>query len=61
LISYGHPPGEVWNYTLRQLNGYLMLASERRKKEKASELALATLAARGSPDSLKKQLRELER
>lgn len=51
----------VWGYTPRQLNGYVALAAERRKREAVETLSLHTLASRGSADALKKQLRELEK
>jgi hypothetical protein len=49
----------VWSYTPRQIVGFLDLAHKRRKAQAAEQLSLNTLAARGEPQEVERQHREL--
>jgi len=57
----GHPPEAVWNYTPRQLEAYLKLATARRKYEAAEYVSLTLMATRGPPDEVQKQLTDWTR
>jgi hypothetical protein len=61
LISLGHDAVAVWNYTPRQLNGFLRFASRRRCLEAAERMALAATAARGDPKAVKDQIEKLSK
>jgi hypothetical protein len=61
LIAWGHPPQAVWSYTFRQMSAYIELGQARRRLEQAQDLSLATLAARGREEDLKKTHGELIR
>lgn len=54
----GHPPAAVWKYTPKQMHAFLFLAGKRRQREDRAMLALHTLAARGDPKALRKQLKD---
>jgi hypothetical protein len=47
-------------YTPRQLQAFLFLASRRRQQELREELHISTLAARGDEKAVRSQLREWE-
>ena len=47
--------------TPRQIAGSLYFAVRRRKREAAERLALDTLAARGEPREVKRQIEQLQR
>jgi hypothetical protein len=47
--------------TPRQIAGALYFAGRRRKRDAAERLALDTLAARGEPREVKRQLDQLQR
>jgi hypothetical protein len=47
--------------TPRQIEGSLYFARRRRQREAAEQLALVTLAARGEPREVKRQLDQLKR
>jgi hypothetical protein len=47
--------------TPRQIAGALYFARRRRRREAAEQLALSSLATRGEPRELKRQLNELNR
>jgi hypothetical protein len=47
-------------YTPRQLQAFLFLASKRRQRELREELHMTTLAARGDEKAVRQQLREWE-
>jgi hypothetical protein len=51
----------VWGYTPRQIEAYIFIATLRHKRELAESLGMMTMAARGDPDDIQKQIRELER
>ena len=59
MIAAGHP--DPWSYTPRQIAGYLFLSVRRQAREAAMRLSLNTLAARGEPREVKKQIRELSK
>jgi hypothetical protein len=61
LIAWGHSPRDVWGYTLRQMAAFIELGQARRRLEQAQDLSLATLAARGKEEDLKKTHGELIR
>jgi hypothetical protein len=48
----------VWNYTPRQIQAYLFIAGRRRKAEAAEQLSIGSMAARGDPKAVKKQLQK---
>jgi len=47
--------------TPRQIAGSLYFARRRRQRERAEQLALGALAARGEPREVKRQLDQLQR
>ncbi|WP_160310511.1 hypothetical protein [Microvirga vignae] len=51
----------VWKYTPRQLAGFLWYAGRRIQRERAALLALQASAARGKPEDVKKQIKELSK
>ena len=57
----GHDPVAVWRYTPRQISGFVGFAATRRRREAAMTLSLHATAARGEPQALRKQIRELEK
>lgn len=57
----GHRSDEVWNYTPRQIRGFLALARDRRRGDAAEALAIGTMAARGEPGEVKARIREWTR
>ncbi len=57
----GHHLAEIWEYTPRQCAAFLFLGRRRQGRERAVMLTIAQVAAHGSPDNVKKLLRELER
>jgi len=59
LIDAGHPPDVAWDYTLREINGWLSLIAKRKKYERIEKLKLLTIA--GDPKAAKKQVTEWER
>ncbi|AZV21476.1 hypothetical protein [Mesorhizobium sp. M7A.F.Ce.TU.012.03.2.1] len=61
LIAIGHRPADVWEYSPREIAGYLVLAGERRKSEASEQLAIATMAARSDPKEIKKLLDKMAR
>jgi hypothetical protein len=48
------------DYTPRQLQAFLFLASKRRQRELREQLHLSTLAARGDEKAVRDQLRDWE-
>jgi len=58
LIAAGHPPAEVWQYTPRQMQGFLFIASRRRQREHKELLALYAMATRGESKEIRKALRD---
>jgi hypothetical protein len=57
----GHSPCDVWDYTPREVAGFLDFARRRRKIEHVELLSLHTLAARGDSSDLESRMRELTR
>ena len=49
----------MWDYSPRQVAGFVALAALRRKGEMADRLAINTMAARGEPKAVKEQLKNL--
>jgi len=45
-------------YSPRQLDAFVFLASKRREREMRDQLHVNTLAARGDEDAVRKQLRQ---
>src|SRR4029077_1663889 len=60
LIAAGHNPGEVMNYTPRQLQAFLIIAQHRRKTELREQLHVNALAARADEKTIRGQLRDWE-
>jgi len=60
LIAEGHDAAEIWGYSPRQIAAFLFLAGKRHNRDARQLLALNTLAARGEPASVKKQIKDLE-
>lgn len=48
----------MWAYTPRQMSAFLVLANKRRMRQAAEALGLHTMAARGEPGAIKKQLKD---
>jgi hypothetical protein len=61
LIAANYPRAEVWAMTPRDIAASLYFADRRRRRVVAEQLALATLAIRGEPRALKKQMEDLQR
>lgn len=61
MIAANYPPADAWAMTPRQIAGALYFARRRRRREAAEHLALSSLATRGEPRELKRQLNELNR
>lgn len=61
LISLRHDPAAVWNYTPREITGYLQLARHRHKQDVAEQLNIIAMGSRGEPKELQKYVRELVR
>jgi hypothetical protein len=61
LIALGHPPADVWGYTLLQAKTFLFIAGKRRQAEQASLLALHATAARGDPKEIRRILKDAEK
>lgn len=57
----GHPPDAVWNYTPRQIAGFLSFAAARLKREQVRDLAVGFSAARGKPQDVKQQMKDLQK
>lgn len=57
----GHPPDAVWRYTPRQIAGFLHFASIRQRRERAAALAMGFNAARGKPQDVKTQIKDLQK
>jgi hypothetical protein len=51
----------VWDYTPRQIVGYLRCHERRRRARQAETLAIMTLGSRGDPKEVEKRMRELLR
>jgi hypothetical protein len=48
------------DYSPRQLQAFVFLASRRRRRELREQLHVAALAARGDPDAVQRMLRDLD-
>ena len=57
-MAAGHPPTAVWQYTPRQMQAYLFIASRRRQRENRELLALYAMATRGEGKDIRKALRD---
>ena len=57
-MAAGHPPEQVWQYTPRQMQAYLFIASRRRTREHKELLALYAMATRGEGKDIRKALRD---
>ncbi|MEJ6845084.1 hypothetical protein V3589_02525 [Sinorhizobium fredii] len=57
----GHSPSAVWSYTPRQIAGFRSFAASRLKREQARELSTGFNAARGKPQDVKQQLKDLQK
>jgi len=57
-VAAGHPPTAVWQYTPRQMQAYLFIASRRRQRENRELLALYAMATRGESKDIRKALRD---
>ena len=55
-MGANYPPADVWAMTPRQITGSLHFVRRRRAREAAEQPALGTLAARGEPREVKRQL-----
>lgn len=55
----GHPPGDVMDYTPRQISAFVVIASERRRRDLAEQLQINTVAAQGTKDAIRGTLKEL--
>jgi len=59
LIAYGHPPATVMDYTPRQIAAFLVIATDRRRRELAEQLQINSLAAQGQGKAITAALKEL--
>jgi hypothetical protein len=57
----GHSPCDVWDYTPREVAGFLDFARRRKKLESADLLSLHAVAACGDGEAIKSQHRDLLR
>jgi hypothetical protein len=48
----------VWNYSPRQLKGFLVVSGKRRKREMAQLVSAVQLATRGDNKEIKRALRK---
>lgn len=51
----------VWSYTPRQIQAYVFIAHKRMLREYITKLSMESLASRGAPKELKRQLRDWKR
>ncbi len=58
MIAAGHPPDAVWQYTPRQMAGFLYFANRRRERELKESLAMQTMAHRGDGKDIQRMLRD---
>lgn len=56
MIASGHP--NAFDYTPRQIAGFLYFVMERKKREAAQHLSIGALASRGDPKEVKKTLKD---
>jgi len=59
LIASGH--SGAWDYTPRQIVGFQEFAAKRRRLEIASDMSAMSLAMRGDPKVLKKEIEGLKK
>lgn len=57
----GHTSEEIWEYTPRQMGGWLFAGQRRQKRRLAEQLTLSALAASGDARAIREQLAKLER
>jgi hypothetical protein len=60
LIGLNYHPDDVWKMTPRQISVALSAGEKRRRRHAAESLAFNTLAARGEPREVEKQMRLLQ-
>jgi hypothetical protein len=56
-----HPPSAVWNYTPREISGHMDFARRVLKLEKADQLTLNAVAARGDGSDIESRHKDLLR
>ena len=60
LVGLNYPPADVWKMTPRQIGVALVAGEKRRRKQAAELLHLNTMAARGDPSEVEKQMKLLQ-
>jgi hypothetical protein len=61
LIANGHRAADVWDYTPKQLIAFMFLANKRRQRDRAEDLTIHAMAARGEPRAVKKMTKDLQK
>lgn len=56
-----HPPAAVWDYTPRQIEGHMDFARRVLRLEKADQLTLNAIAARGAGSDIESRHQDLLR
>jgi hypothetical protein len=56
-----HSPAVVWNYTPREISGHMDFARRVLKLEKADQLTLSAIAARGDSSDIESRHKDLLR
>ena len=59
MISYGHPPATVMDYTPRQIAAFLVIAADRRRRELGEQLQINSLASQGQVKAIGAALKDL--
>jgi len=59
LIASGHPPATVMDYTPRQMGAFIVIASDRKRRELAEQLQITSLASQGEGKAIAGALKEL--
>jgi hypothetical protein len=60
LVGLNYRPDDVWKMTPRQIGVALAAGEKRRRRHAAETLAFNTLAARGEPREVEKQMKLLQ-
>jgi hypothetical protein len=60
LIAEGHPPAAVLDYSPKQLDAFLIIARDRKRRELREQLLLDRVAAQGDDKAIKAALKDLD-
>ena len=61
MIKDGHPPKDAWNYTPREIHGWLQFITKHETQQAARDLSISALGSRGEPEKVKRQIKEWSR